>query len=64
MATSEDIKMALDNREREVVTHEWRLEVANGLAARPAEPQGKMGRNEPCPCESGLKYKYCHGRAR
>lgn len=19
------------------------------------------GRNEPCPCESGLKYKYCHG---
>ncbi len=19
------------------------------------------GRNEPCPCESGLKYKHCHG---
>lgn len=21
------------------------------------------GRNEPCPCESGLKYKHCHGDA-
>ncbi|MEM9779505.1 MAG: SEC-C metal-binding domain-containing protein, partial [Pseudomonadota bacterium] len=23
----------------------------------------KTGRNEPCPCGSGLKYKHCHGRA-
>ncbi len=22
----------------------------------------KIGRNEPCPCGSGKKYKYCHGR--
>ena len=22
---------------------------------------GKVGRNEPCPCGSGLKYKRCHG---
>ena len=22
----------------------------------------KIGRNEPCPCESGKKYKQCHGR--
>ncbi len=22
----------------------------------------KIGRNEPCPCGSGRKYKYCHGR--
>ncbi|WP_409374949.1 SEC-C metal-binding domain-containing protein [Verminephrobacter aporrectodeae] len=20
-----------------------------------------MGRNEPCPCNSGLKFKKCHG---
>jgi SEC-C motif-containing protein len=25
-----------------------------------AEP--KVGRNEPCPCGSGKKYKHCHGR--
>ncbi|MEX0865400.1 MAG: SEC-C metal-binding domain-containing protein [Acidimicrobiia bacterium] len=21
----------------------------------------RVGRNEPCPCRSGLKYKRCHG---
>jgi preprotein translocase subunit SecA len=37
-------------------------------AAPPADPQGtfvrgerKIGRNEPCPCGSGKKYKHCHG---
>ena len=29
-------------------------------AARPAAPT-KVGRNEPCPCGSGKKYKKCHG---
>lgn len=24
----------------------------------------KVGRNEPCPCGSGKKYKYCCGRAK
>lgn len=24
-------------------------------------PSGKVGRNEPCPCGSGRKYKRCHG---
>jgi preprotein translocase subunit SecA len=34
-------------------------------AARdPLDPSnwGKVGRNEPCPCGSGKKYKHCHGR--
>ncbi len=22
----------------------------------------KVGRNDPCPCGSGKKYKYCHGQ--
>ena len=22
----------------------------------------KVGRNEPCPCDSGKKFKQCHGR--
>ncbi len=30
--------------------------------ARPAQAVRKVGRNEPCPCGSGKKYKYCHGR--
>ena len=23
---------------------------------------GRVGRNEPCPCGSGKKYKHCHGQ--
>jgi hypothetical protein len=30
--------------------------------ATPPEPPGKIGRNDPCPCGSGKKYKKCHGR--
>ncbi|RMF95560.1 MAG: preprotein translocase subunit SecA [Gammaproteobacteria bacterium] len=34
--------------------------------AEPARPfvrsERKIGRNEPCPCGSGKKYKHCHGR--
>jgi preprotein translocase subunit SecA len=30
----------------------------------PSDPTswGKVGRNEPCPCGSGKKYKHCHGK--
>jgi len=28
----------------------------------PAIPSLKTGRNEPCPCGSGKKYKQCHGK--
>jgi preprotein translocase subunit SecA len=32
-------------------------------AAQPYVREGrKVGRNEPCPCGSGKKYKQCHGR--
>jgi len=24
--------------------------------------KAKIGRNQKCPCKSGLKYKYCHGK--
>ena len=32
-------------------------------AAPAAPPAGKVGRNQPCPCGSGKKYKRCHGAA-
>jgi preprotein translocase subunit SecA len=33
-------------------------------AVDPNDPTtwGKVGRNDPCPCGSGKKYKHCHGR--
>jgi len=33
------------------------------VAAHPfVRAGGKVGRNDPCPCGSGKKYKQCHGR--
>jgi preprotein translocase subunit SecA len=40
-----------------------------GQAGGPGRPQqvvnrdAKIGRNDPCPCGSGKKYKKCHGAA-
>ncbi|HET8611921.1 MAG TPA: preprotein translocase subunit SecA [Sphingomonas sp.] len=31
------------------------------LGDDPADWEGKVGRNAPCPCGSGKKYKHCHG---
>ncbi|MCR2822394.1 preprotein translocase subunit SecA [Lederbergia panacisoli] len=50
-----------------------REEVAKGQAVNPKEEGGEVkrkpvrkeesiGRNSPCPCGSGKKYKHCHGR--
>jgi len=40
------------------------MEIAD--ITRPRQPieraQPKIGRNDPCPCGSGRKYKQCHGR--
>ena len=29
---------------------------------QPVRVEKKVGRNDPCPCGSGKKYKHCHGR--
>ena len=35
---------------------------ANSTVAAPSTKANNAGRNEPCPCGSGLKYKKCHGK--
>ena len=35
---------------------------ADAFAPPAKEDFGKVSRNAPCPCGSGKKYKYCHGR--
>ncbi|MDR1349362.1 MAG: preprotein translocase subunit SecA [Zoogloeaceae bacterium] len=37
----------------------------DGLAVKKTQPihaEPKIGRNDPCPCGSGKKYKHCHGK--
>jgi preprotein translocase subunit SecA len=36
--------------------------VAEAPKARPVRTGQKIGRNDPCPCGSGKKYKHCHGK--
>jgi len=52
----------LRSREAELVERERRILVATNPVGETGEAGPKVGRNERCPCGSGLKYKRCHGR--
>jgi uncharacterized protein YchJ len=57
---------ALDVRERRLDERERSLKSTERLLrarSRPLESPGStsVGRNDPCPCGSGFKYKRCHG---
>ena len=55
-----DLEAELASRERELTLKRQRLE---DLERRPVWSGDirKVGRNDPCPCGSGVKYKRCHG---
>jgi preprotein translocase subunit SecA len=42
---------------------EMRTNLGREETRRPVKAVDKVGRNDPCPCGSGKKYKHCHGRA-
>jgi len=71
---AEDVKenaMTLDTANAIIKPTEVVVEAFDAAVSgrRPGERQGtvvataKVGRNEPCPCGSGKKYKKCHGGA-
>ena len=42
----------------------WELTAQDRLTVRTVQREGaKVGRNDPCPCGSGKKFKQCHGKA-
>lgn len=51
----------LRHQEAELQIREQRIEMASKAMARPRQTGPKVGRNERCPCGSGLKHKHCHG---
>jgi preprotein translocase subunit SecA len=66
-----ETRTTIDEIEREFARKKKReLEQAraassNGNGAAPVEQRRtgeKVGRNDPCPCGSGLKFKKCHGK--
>ncbi len=48
--------------EAEAMTEGEGVAVAEEEAAQPMRRGAKVGRNDPCPCGSGKKFKHCHGR--
>ena len=40
----------------------WFFETGMTVTDTVVREQPKVGRNEPCPCGSGKKYKQCHGK--
>lgn len=57
---------ALDGRERRLDEREESLKSLERLLHSRTRPldlpaTASIGRNDPCPCRSGLKYKRCHG---
>ncbi len=62
-----DLEGELASRERELTLTRQRLEdLERRLSAERSRlvwsgDARKMGRNDPCPCGSGVKYKRCHG---
>lgn len=59
--------VAVDHRERahfEKRNGKWLFADAEQIAGPPVKHEGpRVGRNDPCPCGSGKKYKKCHGKA-
>ncbi|MGE3262889.1 MAG: preprotein translocase subunit SecA [Bacteriovoracia bacterium] len=68
-----NVQLAPQQAEKEIERFEEKMERNVPMTMRhgdegeqPAEPvvrkEEKVGRNDPCPCGSGKKYKACHGR--
>ena len=52
--------MALDDRS---LIEPYMAEISSLMSQKPRESEFKAGRNDPCPCGSGQKFKKCHGSA-
>jgi preprotein translocase subunit SecA len=61
----EQKRLALGRRQRVVESHPETAEGGDGekrpKQATVVRAAPKVGRNDPCPCGSGKKYKKCHG---
>ena len=67
--TEEDIKLVeeKENKQKMNYRHPSSASINNRQSEASSEQpfvrnKPKIGRNEPCPCGSGKKYKQCHGR--
>jgi len=66
-ARPEDEAKEIERRQRkqqqEMQLQAGAVQAAQSEAPKPVRAGAKVGRNDPCPCGSGKKYKKCHGVA-
>ena len=71
VATQDDMKRMEQQRREEQNGREYQHATVGGIDAegdsgdsvqQPQRRGPKVGRNDPCPCGSGKKYKQCHGK--
>jgi preprotein translocase subunit SecA len=57
-----DFARALERKQdRQTKDLQYQTGAAQAEAPKPVRAGAKVGRNDPCPCGSGKKYKKCHG---
>ena len=55
-------RMAFQHAEASALAQETEADAPPAIPQTFTREQPKVGRNEPCPCGSGKKYKQCHGK--
>lgn len=58
----DDSKMQFKHDEAESINRPAAADPGEAQAATMVREAPKVGRNDPCPCGSGKKYKHCHGQ--
>ncbi|RTL50440.1 MAG: preprotein translocase subunit SecA [Rhodocyclaceae bacterium] len=53
---------AVENVQYHHADYDEALGTNEAATPQPAQAGPKVGRNDPCPCGSGKKYKHCHGK--
>jgi preprotein translocase subunit SecA len=59
----EEAKQIERRQRRQQQELQYQTGPAQAEAPKPVRTGNKIGRNDPCPCGSGKKYKKCHGQA-
>ena len=59
----EEAKQIEQRQKRQAQNLQFQAGPAQAEAPKPVRSGAKVGRNDPCPCGSGKKYKKCHGAA-
>ncbi|MBR6000193.1 MAG: SEC-C domain-containing protein, partial [Oxalobacter sp.] len=58
----EEAMAAAAAQQDQKITIKTTISDADGVSGKEGDSVPRVGRNEPCPCGSGRKYKHCHGK--